>query len=83
MRLGSVPPTGRGARARHTQNPFLAAGLVLARRSGSFRQKSCGWFVAVLILQLIGLGIIGMVLYGIWGPADSSMGVVTRPTTAG
>lgn len=46
-------------------------------------QRAWGWFVAVLILQLIGLGIIGMALYGIWGPADSSMGVATRPTAAG
>ncbi|MEA2644444.1 MAG: hypothetical protein QOG08_1470 [Chloroflexota bacterium] len=41
-----------------------------------------GWFVAVLILQLIGLGIIGMVAYAVAGPGDEV--VVTRPTvTAG
>ena len=39
-----------------------------------------GWFVGVLILHLIGLGIIGMVAYAIAGPEDDTI-VVTRPTT--
>ena len=34
------------------------------------RQHDRGWFVAVLILQLIGLGIIGMGAYAIAGPID-------------
>ena len=42
-------------------------------------QKAWGWFVGVLVLQLIGLGIIGMVAYAIAGPADSGREVVTRP----
>ena len=43
--------------------------------------RSWGWFAGVLILQLIGLGIIGMVAYGLAGPQDEM--VVTRPTVTG
>lgn len=46
-------------------------------------QKAWGWFVAVLILHLVGLGIIGMVAYAIAGPADTEGEIVSRPTTAG
>lgn len=34
------------------------------------KQHDWGWFVAVLVLQLIGLGIAGMVAYAIAGPVD-------------
>lgn len=43
--------------------------------------RSWGWFAVVLIPQLIGLGIIGMVAYALAGPADER--VVTRPTVTG
>jgi hypothetical protein len=39
-----------------------------------------GWFVGVLVLHLIGLGIVGMVAYAIVGPEDDTI-VVTRPAT--
>jgi hypothetical protein len=39
-----------------------------------------GWFVGVLILQLIGLGIIGMVAYAIAGPEERTV-VAIRPST--
>jgi hypothetical protein len=39
---------------------------------------SWGWFAAVLILQLIGLGIAGMVAYAAAGPRDDL--AVYRPT---
>jgi hypothetical protein len=39
---------------------------------------SWGWFVAMLVLQLIGLGIIPMIAYAIAGPDDA--GAVTRPS---
>ena len=42
---------------------------------------SWGWFVAVLFLHLIGLGIVGMVAYAIAGPEDSTI-VVIRPPMA-
>ncbi|HEX3507449.1 MAG TPA: hypothetical protein VHW94_03590 [Candidatus Dormibacteraeota bacterium] len=42
---------------------------------------SWGWFAVVLILQLIGIGIIGMVAYALAGPHDEM--VVTRPTVSG
>lgn len=45
------------------------------------QMRSWGWFVAVLILQLIALGIIGMVAYAVAGPSDEM--VVTRPTVSG
>ena len=38
-----------------------------------------GWFGAVLILNLVGLGIIGIVAYAIFGP-DDTQEVVYRPT---
>jgi hypothetical protein len=43
-------------------------------------QRTWGWFMGVLVLHLIGLGIIGMVAYAIAGPEDDTA-VVTRPTT--
>jgi hypothetical protein len=39
---------------------------------------SWGWFVFLLVLQLIGLGIIPMVAYAVAGPEDA--GTVTRPS---
>jgi hypothetical protein len=41
--------------------------------------RAWGWFAAVLILHLIGLGIIGMVAYAAAGPEDVGE-VVYRPT---
>jgi hypothetical protein len=43
-------------------------------------QRAWGWFVALLVLHLLGLGIIGMVAYAVSGPEDEDL-VVTRPTT--
>ena len=43
-------------------------------------QHAWGWFVGVLVLHLVGLGIIGMAAYAIWGPADTGE-VAMRPTT--
>jgi hypothetical protein len=43
-------------------------------------QHAWGWFVAVLVLHLVALGIIGMIAYAIWGPPDTSE-VAMRPTT--
>jgi hypothetical protein len=39
---------------------------------------SWGWFVAMLMLQLIGLGIISMVAYAVAGHEEA--GAVTRPS---
>jgi hypothetical protein len=43
------------------------------------QQRAWGWFIAVMVLQLIFLGIIGMVAYAIAGPDDTTA-VVMRPT---
>jgi hypothetical protein len=43
-------------------------------------QRAWGWFVGVLVLQLIGLGIIGMIAYAVAGPGDTEPAVM-RPTT--
>jgi hypothetical protein len=43
------------------------------------RIRAWGWFIAVLVLHLVGLGIAGMLAYAIAGPEDS-MTVVMRPT---
>jgi len=40
-----------------------------------------GWFAAVLALQLVGIGIIGMLAYAFAGPNEEM--VVTRPTVTG
>jgi len=42
-------------------------------------QHAWGWFVAVLVLHLVALGMIGMVAYAVWGPRDTSE-VAMRPT---
>jgi hypothetical protein len=39
-----------------------------------------GWFVAVLALQLVGLGIIGMAGYAIAGPRDAERENAVRPS---
>jgi hypothetical protein len=43
-------------------------------------QQMWGWFVGVLILHLVGLGIVGIVAYATSGPQDAEL-VVTRPST--
>ena len=43
-------------------------------------QQARGWFIAVLLLHLVGLGIIGMVAYAVSGPEDNDL-VVIRPST--
>jgi hypothetical protein len=43
-------------------------------------QHAWGWFVGVLVSQLIFLGIIGMAAYALAGPEDTD-DIVTRPTT--
>jgi hypothetical protein len=43
--------------------------------------RAWGWFVAVLVLHLVGLGIAGMLAYAIAGPEDS-MTIVIRPPMA-
>jgi predicted membrane channel-forming protein YqfA (hemolysin III family) len=43
------------------------------------RLSAWGWFGAVLILHLVGLGIIGMVAYATSGP-DRAPEIVYRPT---
>ena len=44
------------------------------------QQHSWGWFVGVLVLHLVGLGIIGMVAYAVSGPEDTAF-VAVRPST--
>jgi hypothetical protein len=44
------------------------------------RQHAWGWFVGVLVLHVVGLGIIGMVAYAVSGPVDSSYVVIRPPT---
>ena len=58
---------------------MLVAGIGAMIRLGQLH--SWGWFAAVLILQLVGLGIIGMVAYAVAGTEEEM--VVTRPTVSG
>lgn len=53
---------------------WIAALLALAR------QRQWGWFVVVLILQLVGLGIFAMIAYAISGPPRRPILTVTRPS---
>jgi hypothetical protein len=62
----------------------LAAGIVtfvmwVAALVKLARQQAMFWFVGVLVLQLIGLGIVGMVAYAVAGPEDTA-GYVIRPS---
>jgi hypothetical protein len=61
---------------------FVSAIVMLVMWIGALvklgMQHSWGWFAAVLILQLVMLGIIGTLLYAIAGPEDTE--VVMRPT---
>jgi hypothetical protein len=77
----SAPPPG----ALITYLVIIAAGIVtLVMWIGALirlgQQRAWGWFAAVLVLHLVGLGIVGMVAYAIAGPPDSDI-VVIRPTT--
>lgn len=45
------------------------------------QMASWSWFVAVLVLHLVGLGIVGMLAYAVGGPEDSGV-VVIRPPMA-
>jgi hypothetical protein len=63
---------------------MIAAVVMLVMWIGALirvgQQRAWGWFVGVLVLHLIGLGIIGMVAYAISGPEDTDA-VVIRPST--
>jgi len=77
----STPPPG----AMIAYLVLIATGIVmLVMWIGALirlgQQHAWGWFVGVLVLHLIGLGIIGMVAYAVAGPPDTDM-VVMRPTT--
>ena len=51
---------------------FLGAVLRLAAL------HAWGWFTAVLLLQLCGLGILGMLAYAVAGPSEADE-IITRP----
>jgi hypothetical protein len=77
----TTPPSG----ALITYLLIIATGIVmLVMWIGALirlgQEQAWGWFVGVLVLHLIGLGIIGMVAYAVAGPPDTDA-VVTRPTT--
>jgi hypothetical protein len=77
----STPPPG----AMLAYLVIIATGIVmLVMWIGALirlgQQHAWGWFVGVLVLHLIGLGIIGMVAYAVAGPPDGDL-VVTRPST--
>ncbi len=44
------------------------------------RARAWGWFGAVLVLQVLGLGILGMAAYALAGPADLAAEVPVRPS---
>ena len=44
------------------------------------RARAWGWFAAVLVLQVLGLGILGMAAYAIAGPADLTVEAPVRPS---
>jgi len=56
-----------------TVDMWVRALIKLARQHATFS------FVAILLLQLVGLGIVGMVAYAVSGPEDN-VGYVTRPS---
>ena len=62
----------------------ISAVVMLAMWIGALirlgRQRAWGWFLGILVLHLVGLGIVGMVAYAISGPEDTDA-VVIRPST--
>jgi hypothetical protein len=95
LTLIAIFMTGRSAGAQATSSPsvatviegfaWVAAALVMfVMWIGALVklgvQSAWGWFVGVLLLHLLGLGIIGMVAYAVAGPEDKDL-VVTRPAT--
>ena len=77
----SAPPPG----ASLTYLVIVGAGIVtLVMWIGALvklgMQRAWGWFVGLLVLHLLGLGIVGMVAYAVAGPEDEDL-VVTRPRT--
>jgi hypothetical protein len=88
--LGLVLRTGTGASSppRAAVIPYAVMGIagvvMLVMWIGALvklgTQSAWGWFVSVLVLHLVALGIIGMVAYAVAGPDDTGE-VVTRPRT--
>ncbi|HVC75970.1 MAG TPA: hypothetical protein VND96_05565 [Candidatus Micrarchaeaceae archaeon] len=85
---------GHSAVATTSYSPLTAIAGIVAAVAGLVMLVACigalirlgqlhswGWFVAVLIAQLIALGIIAMVAYAMAGPSDEM--AVTRPTVSG
>jgi hypothetical protein len=63
---------------------MVAAGLVtvvmwIAALLKLARQRAIFSFITILLLQLVGLGIVGMVAYAVAGP-DEARGYVIRPS---
>lgn len=62
---------------------FVAGVVMLVMWLGALirlaQQRQWGWFAAVVVLQLVVLGIVGMVAYALAGPDDSAE-VVMRPS---
>jgi hypothetical protein len=75
-----------------TTTPTLIAWLVFAIASVAMlvlwigalaalgQQRAWGWFAAVLVLEITGLGIIGMVAYAIGGPPGRPAPSFIRPS---
>ena len=63
---------------------FLAAVVMLVMWLAALLklglQRAWPWFVAVLVLHLVGLGVIGMAAYAMAGPDGGPTEVVYRPT---
>lgn len=80
--MSSPPPLAIGAMAVMG----LAGIVMLVAWIGALvrlgQQSAWGWFVAVLLLHLIGLGIVGMIAYAAAGPADEPAAPVPAPTIA-
>jgi len=73
------------AATRITWNQEVAAGIaMLVMWIGALvklgLQRAWGWFIGVLVLHLVGLGIVGMGAYAVAGPQDEDL-VVIRPAT--
>ena len=94
LALGVAYISGHPTAASASYSPLAAMAGIIAVVAGLVMLVTCigalirlgqghswGWFAAVLILQLLGLGIIGMIAYAVAGPSDEM--VVTRPTVSG
>ncbi len=81
-RAGSVPPVVTAVYAVMALCGVVMLVMWIGALAKLARQQAFGWFLGVLILHLVGLGIVGMIAYATAGPDDGAVPYVTRPAVS-